>query len=64
MIIDLRLDGNKYRQIELESAKSIQDILKDTDIPADKILSFKIDHTQYVNEIYPSAQYANRLYHL
>ena len=50
MIIDLRLDGNKYRQIELESAKSIQDILKDTDIPADKILSFKIDHTQYVNE--------------
>ncbi len=50
MIIDLRLDGNKYRQIELESAKSIRDILKDTDIPADKILSFKIDHTQYVNE--------------
>ena len=51
MIIDLRLDGNKYRQIELESAKSIRDILKDTDIPPDKILSFKIDHTQYAISI-------------
>jgi uridine kinase len=52
MIIDLRLDGNKHSLIELESALPIRDILKKTDIPASQVLSYKIDHVQYVNDEY------------
>ncbi|MCB5246566.1 MAG: nucleoside kinase [Candidatus Cloacimonetes bacterium] len=56
MIIDLRLDGNKHSHIELETAKPIREILKGTDIPAERILSYKIDHVQYVNNEYVPAQ--------
>lgn len=56
MIIDLRLDGNKHSHIELETAKPIREMLKGTDIPAERILSYKIDHVQYVNDEYVPTQ--------
>lgn len=56
MIIDLRFDGNKHSHIELEAAKPIREILKGTDIPADRILSYKIDHVRYVNDEYTPTQ--------
>lgn len=52
MKIDLRLDGNKHSIIELEKPRSIAMILKGTDIPREHILSYKINHTEYVNEEY------------
>jgi uridine kinase len=56
MTIDLRLNGVRQSQIELEISKTLKDILLDTDIPADKVLSYKIDHAQYVNEDYTPIQ--------
>ncbi|MBW6514722.1 MAG: nucleoside kinase [Candidatus Syntrophosphaera sp.] len=55
MTIDLRLDGNEHSTIELEKPKPIREILRDTDIEADKVLSYKIDHVQYVNDEYVPA---------
>ncbi len=52
MIIDLRFDGNKNSLIELETAKPIREILRGTNIPVERILSYKIDHVQYVNDEY------------
>ncbi|MDP2173411.1 MAG: nucleoside kinase [Candidatus Cloacimonadaceae bacterium] len=52
MIIDLRLNGIKHSIIELEEPKSIHEVVRDTDILADSVLSYKIDHTQYVNDEY------------
>lgn len=56
MIIDLRLNGIKHSLIELAKPKSIQAIVKDTDIAADTVLSYKIDHKQYVNDEYVPTQ--------
>lgn len=52
MIIDLRLNGEPHSQIELEEAKSISALLRETDIDPSNVLSYKIDHIQYVNEEY------------
>lgn len=52
MKIDIRLDGIKHTTIELEKPRSIAQILKGTDINRDLILSYKINHTEYVNEDY------------
>ncbi len=56
MTIDLRFDGSRHSQIELETKKPIHEILKSTDIPAQRILSYKIDHVQYVNDEYIPTQ--------
>lgn len=52
MKIDLRLDGHKHSVIELEKARPISQILKGSGIDRDQILSYKINHTEYVNEDY------------
>ncbi len=52
MIIDLRLNGTKLSLIELETTKPIREIIRDTDINAETVLSYKIDHVQYVNDEY------------
>ncbi len=52
MIIDIRLNGAKHSLIELEKAQSIRKIIKGTDIDRDKVLSYKINHREYVNEDY------------
>jgi len=56
MTIDLRLNGIKHSIIELENPGSIHNLIKGTDIPAASILSYKIDHTHYVNDEYILAQ--------
>lgn len=52
MIIDIRLNGTKHSLIELEKAMAIRKIIKGTDIDRDKVLSYKINHREYVNEDY------------
>ncbi len=52
MKIDIRLNGIKNQLIELEESKSIRDLIKDTGINSHLILSYKIDHTLYVNDEY------------
>lgn len=52
MKIDIRLNGIKTQIIESEDPKSIHDIIKDTQIDSHSVLSYKIDHTLYVNDEY------------
>lgn len=52
MTIDLRLDGNKHSRIKLDKAKSLAELLRGTDIPTRRVLSYKIDHATYVNDEY------------
>ena len=52
MIIDIRLDGVKHSLIELEKPRSIANIIKGTDIDRNLVLSYKINHREYVNEDY------------
>jgi uridine kinase len=52
MIVDLRLDGNKHSMIETDETKAIRELLRNTDIKTKTILSYKIDHVQYVNDEY------------
>ncbi|MDD4309875.1 MAG: nucleoside kinase, partial [Candidatus Cloacimonetes bacterium] len=52
MIIDIRSDGIKHSLIELEKPRSIAQILKGTDIDCSQVLSYKINHREYVNEDY------------
>ncbi len=52
MIIDIRLDGVKHSLTELEKPRSIAQIIKGTDIDRDQVLSYKINHREYVNEDY------------
>lgn len=52
MIIDLRLNGIRHSEIELESQMSIAELIAGTDIKHDSVLSYKINHTQYVNDEY------------
>lgn len=52
MKIDIRLDGHKHQIIDLDQARPISQILKGTNIDRDHILSYKINHTNYVNEDY------------
>ncbi|GAB1468002.1 nucleoside kinase [Candidatus Cloacimonadota bacterium] len=52
MIIDIRLDGNKHGLLELDKPRSIAQIIKTTDIDRNQVLSYKINHREYVNEDY------------
>lgn len=52
MNIDIRLNGIKNQLIELETPKTIKDVIKDTEIDKHAILSYKINHTTYVNDEY------------
>ncbi|MCB5286784.1 MAG: nucleoside kinase [Candidatus Cloacimonetes bacterium] len=52
MKIDIRLDGHKHSLIDLTKSQPICQILKGTTIDRDQILSYKINHTDYVNEDY------------
>jgi len=50
MIIDIRHNGVKHSLIELEKPASIANIIKTTNIDRDRILSYKINHREFVNE--------------
>lgn len=52
MKIDIRFDGLKHSLIKINKAQSISKILKETDLDRNLILSYKINHTKYVNEDY------------
>ncbi len=52
MKIDIRLDGHKHSLIETEQKRSIAQFLKGTEIDRSLVLSYKINHTEYVNEDY------------
>lgn len=52
MTIDIRLNGIKHSIIELEQARTVREVVAQTDINADTVLSYKIDHVQYVNDEY------------
>lgn len=52
MIIDLRLNGIRHSKIELEDQRSIAELIAGTDINPRSVLSYKINHTQYVNDEY------------
>lgn len=52
MIIDLRLNGIRHSEIELEDPKPVSAVIKETDIDPHLVLSYKINHTQYVNDEY------------
>lgn len=52
MIIDLRLNGIRHSEIELEDPALISAVIKSTDIDPRFVLSYKINHTQYVNDEY------------
>lgn len=52
MKIDIRLDGHKHSLIDLTETQSIAQILKETQIDRSQVLSYKINHTEYVNEDY------------
>lgn len=52
MKIDIRLDGQKHSLIDLTKAQPISQVLKETTIDRNLILSYKINHTEYVNEDY------------
>jgi uridine kinase len=56
MIIDLRLDGFKHSLVELDNPKPISEIVRTTDISTKTVLSYKINHRQYVNDEYVPAQ--------
>ena len=51
MIIDLRLDGFKHSLVELDNPKPISEIVRTTDISTKTVLSYKINHRQYVNDL-------------
>lgn len=52
MTIDLRLNGVKHSLIEMETAKPLREILRGTDIAPKSILTYKINHAEYVNAEY------------
>lgn len=52
MKIDIRLDGRKHSLIDISKTQSISQALKGSTIDRDLILSYKINHTEYVNEDY------------
>ena len=52
MNIDIRLDGVKHSLVEVEKPRSIAQIIKGTDIDRNQVLSYKINHREYVNEDY------------
>jgi len=52
MIIDIRLNGAKNSLLELERPQSIRKIISGTNIEQKSILSYKINHREYVNEDY------------
>lgn len=52
MKIDIRLDGHKHCLIELDKPRPISHILKGTGIDREQVLSYKINHREYVNEDY------------
>lgn len=52
MKIDIRLDGHRHSIIDFNKSQPISKIIKGTTIDRDLILSYKINHTQYVNEDY------------
>ncbi len=52
MIIDLRLNGIKHSLLELDKPASIARIIKNSDIDRTTVLSYKINHREYVNEEY------------
>jgi len=52
MKIDIRLDGQKHSLIEMDQPRTISHILKGTGIDIQQVLSYKINHREYVNEDY------------
>ena len=52
MNIDIRLNGIQHSMIELENPKPIAAVIRETDINPHSVLSYKINHTQYVNDEY------------
>ncbi len=52
MILDIRLNGIKHSLIEVDKPLPLTEILKRTHIDRSQILSYKINHREYVNEDY------------
>ena len=52
MKIDIRLDGIRHSLIEMDKARPISHIIKGTGIDREQVLSYKINHREYVNEDY------------
>ena len=52
MILDIRLNGIKHSLIEVDKPRPLTEILKRTHIDRSQILSYKINHREYVNEDY------------
>jgi len=52
MKIDIRVNGIKTQIIEAEEPQSIRDTIKDLELDPHSILSYKINHTLYVNDEY------------
>ena len=52
MTIDIRLNGEEHSVIKLEEPAQIKDIIRTLDIDRNTVLSYKINHTIYVNDEY------------
>ncbi len=52
MKADIRLNGTKHTLLELDEPRTISALITETAIDKSRILSYKIDHTQHVNEDY------------
>ncbi len=52
MTIDLRLNGLKHSIIESDKAIQINQLMKQTDIDPKSVLSYKLNHSLYVNDEY------------
>ena len=52
MNLDIRLNGMKHSTIELENPALIKDIIHETSINPQDVLSYKLNHRLYVNDEY------------
>lgn len=52
MTIDLRIDGIRHSLIRPETPRPLREILRGTDIDPASVLTYKIDHVEYVNGEY------------
>ncbi|MEN6445469.1 MAG: nucleoside kinase [Candidatus Cloacimonas sp.] len=52
MILDIRLNGTKNSLLEVDTPRSLAETMKRTMIDKSQVLSYKINHREYVNEDY------------
>lgn len=52
MNIDVRLNGIKHSTIEIDQPQTIKSVLRNVEIDKGTILSYKMNHVEYVNEEY------------